>query len=138
MKSILAYVGPYSLDKAKKGDVAHDLKSTIDFEIKPMETKVIPTGICLELDEPFYAEVRPRSGLSSHGLLVHFGTVDTGYRGEIGVMCTNLSGRVMKLHSGDRIAQLFIAKKEEYKLVRVEKISKDTERGSSGFGSTGV
>ena len=112
----------------------------IPIELKPFERKLIPTGIFLEIPEGFECQVRPRSGLAlKKGITVlnSPGTIDADYRGEVGVILINLSNESFVVEHGERIAQLVFAKVEHVFLEQVEMIS-ETERGSGGFGSTGV
>ena len=106
----------------------------------PLERSLIPTGLRIELPPGYEAQVRPRSGLAlKHGIgLVNSpGTIDADYRGEIGVIVVNLSNVPYTLEPGERIAQLVIARHARAHWVAVEALS-DTERGSGGFGSTGI
>ncbi len=108
--------------------------------LKPLERKLIPTGLFIELPNGYEAQVRPRSGLAlKRGLTVVNapGTIDADYRGEIGVPMINLSNEYQTINNGDRIAQMIIAKHETIEWQMVEKID-ETARGTSGFGSSGV
>ena len=119
-----------------------DLRAHLEGEIviKPLERKLIPTGLFIELPIGFEAQVRPRSGLAAKkGITVlnSPGTVDADYRGEIGVILVNLSNEVFVVENGERIAQLIIAKHERADWIEVQELS-ETSRGEGGFGSTGV
>lgn len=106
----------------------------------PMGRMLIPTGIYIELPPGYEAQVRPRSGLAlKKGITVLNapGTVDSDYRGEVGVMLINLSDQPFTINNGDRIGQMIIAQYAQAELVECVEIS-DTERGSGGFGHTGV
>ena len=108
--------------------------------IKPMERKVIPTGIVIELPEGFEAQIRPRSGLAlKYGitLLNSPGTIDADYRGEIKVLLINLGQEEFVVKRGDRIAQMVICPVVRVLLEEVQELT-PTERGPNGFGSTGV
>lgn len=108
--------------------------------LKPMERKIIPTGLFLELPIGIEAQVRPRSGLAiKKGVTVLNapGTIDADYRGEVGVILVNLSTEEFIVENGERIAQMVIAKHERANWLQVETLSK-TDRGAGGFGSTGV
>ncbi|ADX67855.1 dUTP diphosphatase [Weeksella virosa] len=108
-------------------------------ELEPLERKLIPTGISIELPAGYEAQVRPRSGLAlKDGLSVLNtpGTIDADYRGEIGVIMINLSRKKITIQNGERIAQLVIAKHETVEWEEVQDLS-DTSRGAKGFGSTG-
>lgn len=107
--------------------------------IKPMERALIKTGLFLELPQGIEAQVRPRSGLAlKHGITVlnSPGTIDSDYRGEVGVILVNLSQEPFTVQNGDRIAQLVFAKYEQVKLHVVEELE-ETQRGAGGFGHTG-
>lgn len=106
--------------------------------LKPLERKLIPTGLFIELPEGYEAQIRPRSGLAiKNGITVLNtpGTIDADYRGEIGVILVNLSDREFTLQRGDRIAQMVIAKHECAEWEEVTELT-GTERGAGGFGST--
>lgn len=118
-----------------------DLRANIDepIELKPLERKLIGTGLYIELPASYEAQIRPRSGLAyKHGLSVLNtpGTIDADYRGEIKVLLVNLSNDTFTIENGERIAQMVVAKHEQIKWQAVEELS-DTERGSGGYGSTG-
>jgi dUTP pyrophosphatase len=116
-----------------------DLCSIEDTIIKPMEIKPISTGLAFEIEKDFEAQIRPRSGLSLKGITVANspGTIDADYRGEIKIILINLGKEDYKISKGDRIAQTIIAKTEKAIIVDADKLS-ETERGSKGFGSTGL
>ena len=108
--------------------------------LKPLERKLIPTGLFLELPQGYEAQVRPRSGLalkSGISVLNSPGTIDSDYRGEIGVILINLSNEDFKINNGDRIAQMIISKYEQVNFVETE-VLEETARGAGGFGHTGV
>ena len=118
-----------------------DLKAFLDkpMELKPLERKIIGTGIKLALPEGFEAQIRPRSGLAAkHGISIlnSPGTIDSDYRGEIGVILVNLSNQTFTVNRGDRIAQLVLAKYEKINWKIIKELPK-TNRGFGGFGSTG-
>lgn len=141
MKNI-NYVSPYVLEKGRESDSGYDLRlqSIKDKEfnrIGSLETVLIHTGLYLELPDDIEVQVRPKSSLSSKGLLVHFGTVDSGYRGEVLVAMTNLNSGDVELEDNRKIAQIVFNKKTDVKLDKVEVINKETDRGEGGFGSTG-
>ena len=107
--------------------------------LKPLERKIIPTGLFMELPVGYEAQVRPRSGLAAkHGVSVlnSPGTIDADYRGEIGVILVNLSNDIFTINNGDRVAQMVIAKHERTEWNEVINLS-ETSRGEGGFGSTG-
>jgi dUTP pyrophosphatase len=125
------------------GSAGMDLKAWLPegpILLAPMERKLIPTGLHIELPIGFEAQVRPRSGLSiKQGLTCvnAVGTIDSDYRGEIRVPMINLSDETRTITDGDRIAQMIIAKYEVITWENTEQLS-ETERGTGGFGSTGV
>ncbi|MBQ7533619.1 MAG: dUTP diphosphatase [Bacteroidales bacterium] len=108
--------------------------------IKPMQRALVPTGLFMEIPVGYEGQVRPRSGLaikSGITVLNSPGTIDADYRGEVKVILINLSDTDFVIKSGDRIAQLVIAKHEQPEVVEVQTLS-ETERGAGGFGHTGV
>lgn len=120
---------------------AMDLLAAIDepVTLQPMQRQIIPTGICIALPEGYEAQVRARSGLAiKHGIALAngVGTIDADYRGEIGVILINLGQEDVTINSGDRIAQLVVAKYERVQWQLVDELD-ETARGSGGFGSTG-
>ena len=119
-----------------------DLRANIDepITLRPMERRLIPTGLHIALPEGYEAQIRPRSGLAlKHGLTVlnSPGTIDADYRGEVCVILVNLSNEPFVINDGERIAQMVIAKHEQPALVEVEVLD-ETERGAGGFGHSGV
>ncbi|WP_426940704.1 dUTP diphosphatase (plasmid) [Bacillus mycoides] len=151
---------------AREFDAGFDLVAAEDVVIKPGETKVIPTGLAFEIPPGYEMQIRPRSGMSRKTKLrVDLGTIDSGYRGEVGVIVDNISMveytsmprllkaafagdndfnvtkatkyEVIKISKGDRIAQGVIAPVETAHFVEVDELSV-SERGTGGFGSTGV
>tara|TARA_B100000424_G_scaffold183379_1_gene142118 strand:+ start:140 stop:571 length:432 start_codon:yes stop_codon:yes gene_type:complete len=119
-----------------------DLRANIDepIIIKPLQRLVVNTGLFISLEPGYEAQIRPRSGLAlNKGITVinSPGTIDADYRGEIGVILINLSDSSFQINSGDRIAQMIIAKHETISWRVVEKLDK-SDRGNKGFGSTGV
>lgn len=118
-----------------------DLRANIDAPvlIKPLDRKLIPTGLHIALPEGYEAQIRPRSGLAiKKGITVINtpGTIDPDYRGDIGVILVNISNEDFVVQPGDRIAQMVINKFEQAKFEVVEELNK-TERGEGGFGHTG-
>jgi len=108
--------------------------------LQPMERKLIPTGFYISLPEGYEAQIRPRSGLAlKHGITVlnSPGTIDADYRGEIGVVLVNLSNGPFIINNGDRIAQMVINKIEHIGWYVVDVLD-ETDRGTGGFGHTGV
>lgn len=129
---------PEYADNGSAGmDIRADIRETV--EIRSLERKLIPTGLYIQLPKGFEAQVRPRSGLAiKHGITVlnSPGTIDSSYRGEIGVILINLSKDTFFIEPGDRIAQMVIARHEEavFKIANVL----DTSERDGGFGHTGV
>ena len=118
-----------------------DLRANLDepITLKPLQRKLIPTGLFIELPEGFEAQIRPRSGLAlKHGISVlnSPGTIDADYRGEIGIILVNLSDAEFVINNGERICQMVIARHEKANFVEVAVLS-DTQRGAGGFGHTG-
>ena len=127
---------------ASPGSAGFDLVAALEEprELAPGERTLVPTGLRLEIPSGFEGQVRPRSGLAlRYGLTVlnSPGTIDSDYRGEVGVILVNLGSEPISLERGDRIAQLVIARVEAVVFEEVELVS-ETSRGSGGFGSTGV
>ena len=119
-----------------------DLRANLSEPIvlKPMERRLIPTGLHIALPAGYEAQVRPRSGLAlKKGITVlnSPGTVDADYRGEVGVLLINLSQEEFVVNDGERIAQMVIVRHEQGQFVPVEVLD-ETERGEGGYGHTGV
>ena len=130
------------LAKDKDGDrftkVLNHLNEDGNIVLKTGETITVPTNICFDLPHNIECQCRPRSGLTSQGITVGWGTVDEDYRGDVGIIITNTSGEDFIIKSGERIAQIYFNRKTKVILEdhTGEEISK-TERGDAGFGSTG-
>lgn len=126
---------------AKPGDAGADLRSRIDFDLEPGERALVPTGVAIALPEGYVGLVHPRSGLATkNGITIVNapGTVDSGYRGELMVTLLNTDKtKSFHVQRGDRIAQLIIQKYEHATFTVVDELDQ-TERGSSGFGSSGI
>ena len=108
--------------------------------LKPLERNIIKTGLFISLPTGYEAQIRPRSGLSiKSGITVlnSPGTIDSDYRGEIGIILINLSDTNFEINTGDRIAQMVIAKHEQVLWTVTDKLD-DSERGNKGYGSTGI
>ena len=119
-----------------------DLRANLDepITLRPLERKLIKTGLFVALPEGYEAQVRPRSGLAlKHGITVINtpGTIDADYRGEVGVCLVNLSQEEFVVNDGERIAQMVIARHEQGEFVEVEELD-ETERGAGGYGHTGI
>ena len=119
-------------------DIRANLNTAI--RLKPLDRKLIPTGLFIELPAGFEAQIRPRSGLAiKKGITVLNtpGTIDADYRGEIGVILINLSADDCVIEDGERICQMVIAAHAQASWLEVDALS-ETERGSGGFGHTGI
>lgn len=127
--------------RAKPGDSGLDLHAHLPGGaawLPPAGRLTIPTGIAIELPEGYEAQVRPRSGLAArHGIVGVLGTIDNGYRGEIGIVLISHSSYGEVIQDGDRIAQLVVCPVAYPEVEEVSELS-ETERGVAGFGSTGL
>ena len=126
---------------ATEGSAGLDLRANIDNvkTLQSLERAIIPTGLYIELPVGYEAQIRPRSGTAyKKGLSIPNapGTIDSDYRGEIGVIIVNLSSGPVEIEPGERIAQMVIAKYERIDWNEVESLT-ETDRGAGGFGSTG-
>jgi len=125
-------------------DSGFDLVSREDCEIRPRRHAVVPCGIILILPNFLEAQIRGRSGFAKRGILTHFGTIDSEYRGELGPVLFNFTNEAFRIKRGDRVCQVVIVPKvslpnviRKYNLASVSSF-KPTSRGRNGFGSTGV
>ena len=130
----------YASKNAAGMDLRADLKEPV--VLQPLERRLIPTGLFIELPSDCEAQVRPRSGLAlKHGITVlnSPGTIDADYRGEVGVILVNLSQEPFEIQPGERIAQLVVAKFQQEEITEVASLEElsDTERGAGGFGHSG-
>lgn len=135
--------GGYKCDlfptKAHKDDAAYDLRSSQDIDLPVGKSTLIHTGIFMQLPVGYEAQIRPRSGLALKNnitLTNSPGTIDAGYRDEVGVIAYNAGSEVFVVKRGDRIAQMVINKLPEVELVFADELG-DSQRGEGGFGSTG-
>ena len=124
-----------------EGAAGMDLCAAISepITLKPLERTLVPTGLKIELEHGYEAQIRPRSGMSiKHGitLINCVGTVDEDYRGEVCVAVVNISNEEYTIQPDERIAQMVITKYDQAKIEVVAELS-DTDRGEGGFGSTG-
>ena len=125
--------------KAHEDDAAWDLRSRCFITIPPRRSTLVPTGLFLELPPGYEAQIRPRSGLAlKHDVMLTNspGTVDAGYRGEVGIIVYNGGGRSFYVRRGDRMAQMVIAELAPVELIAADELD-ETARGAGGFGSTG-
>jgi dUTP pyrophosphatase len=126
---------------ATAGSAGMDIRANLiePIILQPLQRCLIPTGLYIQLPDGYEAQIRPRSGLAlKQGItcLNTPGTIDSDYRGEVGVILINLSNETQQIHTGDRIAQMIIAKVEKAVLTLVATLT-ETERGAGGFGHTG-
>lgn len=119
------------------GSVGYDLYSQDQVWLDDGETVRIPSGTRLRMPPGVWCEARPISSSSARGLLVHIGTVDNDYRGDLTIVATNLNCLIAEIAPGDRIAQLVFHPDPWIELVQVDSFDDETERGEGGFGSTG-
>jgi len=122
------------------GAAGADLCCSEDFELAPLERKLVPTGLRIAVPEGFEAQVRPRSGLAiRHGIAMvnSPGTIDSDYRGEIKLILINLGDSAVQFRKGERIGQIVICPVVRADWTVVDRLD-ETERGSGGFGSTGI
>ena len=129
-------------EQLKQNDAGFDLRANIDTSVclKPLERTIIPTGLSIELEKGYEAQVRARSGLAAKfgiSLVNGIGTIDANYRGDIGVILINLSNKDFIIEDGMRIAQLVINEIPTILWEEVDTLS-DTDRGAGGFGHTGI
>jgi len=118
-----------------------DIRANLELPVvlQPLERKLIPTGLYIELPEGYEAQIRPRSGLAiKKGITVlnSPGTIDADYRGEICVILVNLSAEAFEIQDGERICQMVIAQHAQAEWIEVEELG-STARGAGGFGHTG-
>ena len=131
-----------SPEYSTKNSAGLDLRANLTESIllKPLKRILVKTGLYIQLPEGYEAQVRPRSGLAfKKGITVlnSPGTIDSDYRGEIGVILINLSDEDFLIENGERVAQMVIAKHERAEWIEVD-ILNETIRGEGGFGSTGI
>lgn len=125
---------------AHKGDSGMDLYAAEECTLKPMERKLVGTGLKIAVPHGYEAQVRPKSGLAIEHGISHancIGTIDSSYRGEIKVPMINLSDKPYRIEKGKKIGQMVFAKVEEAVLEEVQEIG-ETTRSDKGFGSTGL
>lgn len=126
------YKTPYSAGMDLKANISEPIV------LKPGERQLIPTGLHIQLPKNHYADIRPRSGLAvKNGVFCALGLIDEDYIGDLGVILFNFGQNNFIVNPGDRIAQLVVSKYEHVEWKEVAELDK-TERGDSGFGSTGI
>ncbi len=118
------------------GAAGMDLWAVDEMTVFPGRTLLISSGVFCEIPPGYELQVRPRSSLSRKGIIAAFGTIDSDYRGDIGVVLTNTTDAPFTVMPGDRIAQIVCAKVERVEWEEVDEL-RETERGGGGFGSTG-
>ncbi len=124
-----------------KASAGMDIRANLEEKVTlhSLERKLIPTGLFIELPEGYEAQIRPRSGLALNeglGILNSPGTIDSDYRGELGVIVVNLSNDPITIEDGERICQMVIHSVEQAEWIEMEELS-ESERGKGGFGHTG-
>ncbi|HCE01081.1 MAG TPA: dUTP diphosphatase [Armatimonadetes bacterium] len=125
---------------ATEGAAGVDLRAAEDVVLRPLERKLVRTGLRVEIPPGYEGQIRPRSGLALRlglGMVNSPGTIDSDYRGEIGVILVNLGSEEIRLSAGERIAQMVFARVARAEFVPVEALE-PTARGGGGFGSTGT
>jgi len=127
---------------ARLGDSGMDIRANIKepIQLDSLDRVLVSTGIYLDIPEGYEVQVRSRSGLTLKNAIVvanGVGTIDSSYKGEIGVILINLSKEVQTIEPGQRIAQLVLAKVEKAELIIVPEITNKTDRGDNGYGSSG-
>lgn len=125
--------------KAHEDDAAYDLRSRVDITLPVRRSTLVPAGFKMELPTGFEAQIRPRSGLAlKYDLMLTNspGTIDAGYRGEVGIIMYNGGEKEFEIRRGDRIAQMVIAELARCQLSKVGSLT-ESDRGTGGFGSTG-
>jgi len=131
--------GHPKLEHALNGDAGMDIRADENYSFNSGEIVIVKTGLKFDIPVGYELQVRPRSGLSTKDWIVANspGTIDSGYKGEIGVIMKNTSLLLRSIYKGDRIAQLVFKKLPEFVLEEVDNVG-ESERGESGFGSTGT
>ena len=133
--------------KSRKSDAGYDLYADENFTLRPEETRLISTGIALAIPDGYAGLIWDRSGLGSKGIHRHAGVVDSSYRGEVRVALSNSRSHIAYfggdvnntylIAKGDRIAQILFQEVPHFDLIEAEELD-ETNRGSSGFGSSGI
>ena len=126
---------PFSYSREQ--DAGMDMYALEGTTIPAGTTKIIPTGIAVEIPQGYEGLVRGRSGLASKGITAHLGTIDETYRGDVGMIIANHTNADFKVEAGMRLAQFTVKPVYHIQLEEVEELS-DTSRGSNGYGSSGV
>lgn len=122
------------------GAAGMDVRAAADLTLEFGQTQLVPTGFALEIPPNYEVQLRPRSGLAlkySLTMLNSPATIDSDYRGEVGVILTNLGQQAFEIKRGDRIAQMVVARVEHAEIIEVDELG-ESDRGAGGFGHTGV
>lgn len=134
----IPYIGPYPLIPAKPFDAGYDISSNEDRVIFRDNSAIISTGLHMAIPRGYVGKIVSRSGLSfKHNIEVGAGLIDSGYRGEIKIHLYNFDSEAVSINKGDRIAQIIIIKHESPVFELVDELD-ETERGTHGFGHTGL
>lgn len=121
---------------AKEGDAGLDISALVDVVIPAGGHAMVRTGVAVEIPDGHYGALVGRSGLASKGIFAHYGTIDSGYRGDLGVILFNMTETGYAVKAGDRVAQLIIHKYTSVSIMEVDELNKSV-RGDKGFGSSG-
>jgi dUTP pyrophosphatase len=122
--------------KKYESDAGWDIKAKVATIVMPFETVIVNSGVYAEMPHGFVGKIYARSSVLKKGVIID-GTIDSGYRGEIGIIIQNNSGHIWQCERNERIAQLVIIPILQKADFRIGKPKEDTERGAGGFGSTG-
>lgn len=125
------------LVQALEGDAGFDIYTNEDAELQPLEQRWVSTGLFLEIPSGFVGIVKEKSGLAGKGIMLGAGVIDSNYRGEVKVLVRNFSKALMKIENGQKIAQMIFVKVDIPKIHEVSELT-ETNRGTRGFGSTGL
>lgn len=134
-KKLSASAIPFSYSRAE--DACMDIYADMNYTLAPKETVIIHSSIAVEIPSGYEGIVRGRSGLATKGISVHIGTIDETYRGDVGVIMTNHSRMPFEIKKGNRIAQFTVKPVLRVELEEVQELS-STERGTQGYGSSGI
>ncbi len=137
---IIDYEPEYKTDGAAGFDIKAYTVESKPLKVLPHNTRIVPTGLFVEIPQGYEMQIRSRSGLASKGIVVANspGTIDSDYRGEIQIILMNHSSETFTVNDGDRIAQGVITRVSKAKFQRVHQLSTTTKRGDGGFGHTGI
>ena len=123
--------------KHNPNDAAFDLHSLENLILPSSQTKIIHTGVCMEIPKGYYGQIESRSSMAAKGIFVTGGVIDSGYRGEIMIITNNFSSSDYTINEGERIAQIVFHKVKHFDLLEVEAIDEENDRGG-GLGSSGL